>query len=241
LINKSPDKNSLEKPVSENWCLIESNGRLGLVDRARPEQSAVTVDFPVHLKSARGRSELAALPLIRAMGKRANQVIDATAGMGQDSFALAVFGYSVIAYERSEMIAALLADALRRVKVNKELDTLLGDRLQFIHGDAKDELNALPVSPDIVYLDPMYPPRRKKSALAKKEMQVLRALVGDDHDSLQLFDVARRTATDRVVVKRPIYAEPIVSKPAIGPSMSYESKLVRFDVYLNSLSSREGA
>ena len=100
-----------------------------------------------------------------------------------------------------------------------------------VPGDAISELNALQAKPDVVYLDPMYPPRRKKSALAKKEMQVLRTLVGDDPDAKQLFEVARKIATERVVVKRPVYAEPIVAKP----SMSYESKLVRFDVYLTSL------
>jgi 16S rRNA (guanine1516-N2)-methyltransferase len=199
--------------------------------------SPVTIEFPAFLTSARGRSELASLPLVRAMGKRANQVIDATAGMGQDSFALAVFGYSVIAFERSEKIAALLDDASRRVHADNELHALLGDRLRFIHADAIYELKHLQQKPDVVYLDPMYPPRRKKSALAKKEMQLLRTLVGDDGDSLQLFTAARKIAGDRVVVKRPIYAEPIAG----APSMSYESKLVRFDVYLSHAPSPEGS
>jgi 16S rRNA (guanine1516-N2)-methyltransferase len=235
LINNSPNSHS-RGSAPETWTLTESGGRLGLVDRSQPGMSPVTVEFPAYLTSARGRSELASLPLIRAMGKRSKQVIDATAGMGQDSFALAVFGYSVIAFERSEKIAAMLADASRRLQADKNLHTLLGDRLRVVHGDAIYELVHLQQKPDVVYLDPMYPPKRKKSALARKEMQVLRSLVGDDEDSLQLFDVARKIAGDRVVVKRPIHAEPIVD----APSMSYESKLVRFDVYLKLPSSPEG-
>jgi len=208
---------------------VETNGKLGLVDPDHPERSAVTIEFPVYLASARGRSELASLPLVRAMGKKAKQVVDATAGMGQDSFALAVFGLSVVAIERSDKIAALLKDALQRTHSDDNLKNLLGDRLRVVHGDAIRELKRMAPAPDVVYLDPMYPPKRKKSALAKKEMQVLRALVGDDDDAQQLFEAARSVARDRVVVKRPIYAEPIAPEP----SMSYESKLVRFDVYLN--------
>jgi len=225
LSNSSPDI----RP-DQNWDLVETNGKLGLVDPDHPERSAVTIEFPLHLVSARGRSELASLPLVRAMGKKAKRVVDATAGMGQDSFALAVFGFSVVAIERSDKIAALLKDALQRVQTDDEQKKLLGDRLQLVRGDAIKELKRMAPAPEVVYLDPMYPPKRKKSALAKKEMQVLRALVGDDDDAQLLFEAARSIASDRVVVKRPIYAEPIAPEP----SMSYESKLVRFDVYLNN-------
>jgi 16S rRNA (guanine1516-N2)-methyltransferase len=235
LIN-NPSKNSHSRePSSDTWSLTESGGRLGLIDQSHPGMPPVTIEFPAYLTSARGRSELASLPLIRAIGKRAKRVVDATAGMGQDSFALAVFGYSVTAFERSDKIAALLMDALNRVQANEELDALLGDRLRVVHADAIKELRHLQPGPEVVYIDPMYPPRRKKSALAKKDMQVLRALVGDDRDAASLFDVARRTASERVVVKRPVYADPIAAEP----SMSYESKLVRFDVYLNNTSKPE--
>ena len=229
--NRDPlSSSSRENRPGQNWNLVESNGKLGLVDPAHPEQSAITIEFPAYLASARGRSELASLPLIRAMGKKARQIVDATAGMGQDCFALAVFGFSVVAIERSDKIAALLKDALQRAQTDDELNELLGDRLQVVPGDAIKELKRMAPAPEVVYLDPMYPPKRKKSALAKKEMQVLRALVGDDDDAQLLFEVARSIARDRVVVKRPIYAEPISPEP----SMSYESKLVRFDVYLNN-------
>ena len=230
MINANRDpltNNSRDNRPDQNWNLVETNGKLGLVDPDHPERP---IEFPVYLASARGRSELPSLPLVRAMGKKAKQVVDATAGMGQDSFALAVFGFSVIAIERSDKIAALLQDALQRTYADDEQKKLLGDRLQVIHGDAIRELKRMTPAPEVVYLDPMYPSKRKKSALAKKEMQVLRALVGDDDDAQQLFEVARSVARDRVVVKRPIYAEPIAPEP----SMSYESKLVRFDVYLNN-------
>ena len=90
-------------------------------------------------------------------------------------------------------------------------------------GHSQSDLEA----PDVVYLDPMFP-LRKRSALAKKEMRVLRRLVGDDEDAGELLEVARRAARRRVVVKRTPEAPPL----AAAPTMSYRGKLVRYDVYL---------
>lgn len=224
--NASPDP-LIDSPP-DNFQLAEIDGLLALVDRTHPRRSPVTVEFPSHLVSARGRSELAAQPLVRAMGKKPRDIVDATAGMGQDSIALAVFGFQVTAYERSGTIAALLQNGVQRMQQDRELGALLGDRLQVIQGDSIQTLPRLQSPPQVIYLDPMYPPKRRKSALAKKEIQLLRALVGDDMDATLLYQTAMRCAGDRVVVKRPHYAEPIADRP----DMSYEGKLVRFDVYL---------
>jgi 16S rRNA (guanine1516-N2)-methyltransferase len=61
----------------------------------------------------------------------------------------------------------------------------------------------------------------------RKEHKWLRDLVGDDVDALELFDVARHTATKRVVVKRPDRAPPLVPNSAA----SILGKLVRYDIY----------
>ena len=80
-----------------------------------------------------------------------------------------------------------------------------------------------------VYLDPMYPPPRRSSALPKRALQVLRQLVGDSSDAAELLAAARSRAA-RVVVKRPHRAPPL----APGTSHALASKLVRFDVYVNA-------
>ena len=66
-------------------------------------------------------------------------------------------------------------------------------------------------------------------------MHALRDLVGEDPDAHMLFRTAMQVAKERVVVKRPHYAEPLIEKP----SMSYQGKLVRFDVYLTKFGSWE--
>ena len=83
------------------------------------------------------------------------------------------------------------------------------------------------IPPDVIYIDPMYP-ERKKSALVKKEMQILQRLHGEDDGNEQLLALALRYARKRVVVKRPINAE-ILSD--IKPNTSVRSKKTRYDIY----------
>jgi len=166
-------------------------------------------------------------PLARAMGKKNISIIDATAGLGQDAFLLAAMGFQVFAVERNAVLAALLQDALLRAQKNATVERVLAGRLSFIYGDARKIVPALAPA-DVIYLDPMFPPKRSKSALARKEMRILRDLVGEDADAGLLFDMARAHAQNRVVVKRPQYAKPLIP----GPDFALAGKLVRYDVYL---------
>ena len=139
-------------------------------------------------------------------------------------------GYEVLCIERSPVMAELLRDGFKRLA---ELDwmqrlNLLPPRL--LIGNAIDLLTALETRPECIYLDPMFPPKRKKSALAKKLMMVLRDLLGDDQDKEQLFSAAISAAGKRVVVKSPDYAEPLDGKP----NESFRGKLLRYDVYFKN-------
>ncbi|MFV1996653.1 MAG: class I SAM-dependent methyltransferase [Acidiferrobacterales bacterium] len=166
-------------------------------------------------------------PLARAMGKKNTSIIDATAGLGQDAFLLTAMGFQAIAVERNAVLAALLQDALSRAQQNSIVEKVLAGRLSFIYGDARKIVPALDPA-DVIYLDPMFPPRRSKSALARKEMRILRDLVGEDADAGQLFEMAHAHARNRVVVKRPQHAKPLIP----GPDFALVGKLVRYDVYL---------
>lgn len=169
--------------------------------------------------------------LFQAVGFRHGRpsVLDATAGLGRDAFRLAYHGCQVTAVERSPILFALLKDGLARAMLEPEIAEKLGDRLRFESGDARDLMGKIAASdcPDVVYVDPMFPPKRK-SALVKVEMRVLRQLVGDDLDARELFEAARTVARQRVVVKRHFHAEPI----APSPTHSLGDKTTRYDVYL---------
>jgi 16S rRNA (guanine1516-N2)-methyltransferase len=156
-------------------------------------------------------------------------VLDATAGLGRDGFVLASLGCCVQCIERSAIIAALLQDGIDRLKLSETI------KMSLIVADANDYMRHLPEAeyPDVVYLDPMYPVRTK-SALVKKELRILRDIVGEDQDSNQLLHSALRIAKKRVVVKRPLPA-PLLDN-AIKPSVVYKGKTSRFDVYLTKSS-----
>lgn len=173
--------------------------------------------------------------LARAIGLKPNfkpSVLDATAGFGCDSFILAQLGCSVTLLERSSIIFLLLEDALKRSLNNPKFLNL---SVKLIKIEALVYLNQISAckqsSPDIIYLDPMYP-YSNKSALVKKEMRLLRHLVGGDNDASNLLKLAIICAKRRVVVKRPRLSAYLAE---IKPHHSILGKQHRLDVYLTHL------
>jgi 16S rRNA (guanine1516-N2)-methyltransferase len=75
-------------------------------------------------------------------------------------------------------------------------------------------------------MDPMFPPKKRASALPRKEMVMLREMVGADLDAAELLRVARESARQRVILKRGDDA-PELAKP----DWSIEGTTVRFDVF----------
>ena len=206
--------------------LVVTAEHLELRDNLDPQMGPVCVDFS-HLDLRPYSPNLSRRqPLARALGKKAQTVVDATAGYCQDALLFALMGYRTTAIERSPVVMALARDGLRRLTARAGIT--LDKRLQLIEADGRVLLPSITPPPEVIYLDPMFPPKRKKSAVVKKEMRLLRALVGDDSDAHGLLEISRRVALDRVVVKRPDDAPPL----APDPSMSLASKLVRYDVYL---------
>lgn len=179
--------------------------------------------------SGSGRRQLIA----RAVGIKGTPpaVLDATAGLGRDAFLLACLGCRVMAVERSAVVLALVQDAVDRARrmPDPKLHTVL-DRLRLVHADAREWLTRMSPdeAPDVVYLDPMYPARKRASVASSKELTVLRLVVGDDPDAAELLAVARRMARHRVVVKRPRLAAPLAEQPDVV----FRGKMVRYDAYL---------
>ena len=91
------------------------------------------------------------------------KAIDATAGMGEDAFLLAAYGYEVTLYEQNPVIAALLKDALRRAKKHMVLKEIAG-RMKLVEGDSVECLSRLMDPVDLIYLDPMFPARQKSGS-----------------------------------------------------------------------------
>lgn len=171
-------------------------------------------------------------PLARAVGLRrgeALRVVDATAGLGRDAGLLAWLGADVLAIERHPVVAALLQDALARAAGDARLGPALAARLHVLCADARAVLSdASRPPPDVVLLDPMYPTAGRRAA-PRRELALLRQLVGADEDAAELLDLALSVARRRVVVKRPAHAPPLGGRE---PHHRLPGASTRFDVHV---------
>ena len=160
-------------------------------------------------------------------------VLDVTAGLGGDAFVLASLGCQMQLLEKNPLVYLLLEDGLRRgSQVEDEtLAAIVANNMQLKPcQDALLYMQSCPsTSIDVVYLDPMFP-ERKKSAKVKKAMQYFHDVVGlDEAQEQALLHEALRLAKKRVVVKRPKLA-PVLE--GIAPSFQMKAKSIRYDIYL---------
>ena len=150
--------------------------------------------------------------------------VDATAGLGEDSFLLASAGFEVTLCEFDPVIAALLRDAVDRARADARTAAAAA-RMTVVHGDSKEILANLPQAPDVVYLDPMFP-ARTKSAAVKKKFQLIHDLEAPCTDEHELVQAAVAAHPRKVVIKRPIKGAVL---DGIKPSHSVSGKAVRYD------------
>ena len=172
-------------------------------------------------------------PLVRAAGIKKGlvpSIVDATAGLGRDAFLLASAGAAVTLIERSPEVHELLEDALARAAAESSELAEVVARMTLIRGDARSLLPEL--KPDVVIVDPMHPPRRG-TALVKQEMRQLSAIVGADEDADELMRIALASARERVVLKWPLRAAPLLAAPR--PSHQLSGKTVRYEVFITAL------
>ncbi len=151
-------------------------------------------------------------------------VIDATAGMGEDSLLLAAAGFTVELYEYNPVIAALLHDTLLRAKEHPQLKEIVG-RMHLQEANSVEALSLLSSPPDIVFLDPMFP-ARQKSALIKKKFQLLHFLEQPCDEENELLCAAMQARPQKIVIKRPKNASFLAGRK---PSYSLDGSTIRYD------------
>lgn len=200
---------------SGSYFVYDQDG-LTLIDE---ELGKLHLDFMTSVdyirKAHRGKNELIAKALGLSKGKV--KIFDATMGLAQDAWFLAQLGAEIEGCERSPVVYLLLADALQRARE---------PLLQIHYGDSIQWLRSHPTAYSSVYIDPMFP-EKKKSALPRKEMRIFKKWVGEDLDATDLLKTALESTAERVVVKRPLRAEAL----AAGVIHSFEGQTVRYDLY----------
>ena len=156
-------------------------------------------------------------------------IVDATAGLGYDAFILASLGAKVTLIERSKKMYEILQNGINEAtSFGGEIERII-NRMDLLFGDSKDILAKL--SPEVVMIDTMYKDR-KKTALVKNNMRLVREIVGPDSDYVELLKIALNCAKNRVVLKQPRYADPI--KEIRKCSHQILGKTIRYDVFMTN-------
>lgn len=218
----------MQEKLGENadFSLYFEENQLYIQDLSQKQGAKASIDFlggRVGYRTTKGggKGQLIA----KACGAAPKFILDATTGFGEDAYALAVLGHKVWGIEKNPIVFSLLEDAVSRL-------ALQAPDIQFhiIHANAIDFLEDILEPPEVIYLDPMFPePEHKKSALSKKEMQILQKLLrGEEGRTDELFAKAMSKATERVVVKRPIDGPPLSDHK----HQSIASDTTRMDIYL---------
>ena len=227
---------------ADSWTLYRDPSADSPLSLIRPDAVTLTIDFTAGKARHRaGESGGGAQALTRALGIKTYVknhghhpvIIDATGGLGQDAWALASSGCKLTIIERHPVVHALLADALARALANARTSQTAG-RIRLMKADAEQAVATL-CTPDThaVYLDPMYPSKRRTAA-SKKGMQFLHALLGpvSVKESPSLLLSAVTSGVSRVVVKRPKGAPTLAGTDCFdGQRTEVQTPNTRYDIY----------
>ena len=214
-------------PVPDGLSLIRTEKGLTLTDGKLTLSGDFTELLP-RLRKDRLSGEL----LIKACRIRNLNgpvtVVDATAGMGEDSLLLAEAGFWVLLFEKDPVIGALLSDTLLRSRDIPELSAAVG-RMTLYREDsisAMRNMNGDDKAPDIIFLDPMFPGRTKSGKIGKK-FQLLQRLECPCADEAELLAAAVSANPRKIVIKRPLKGPFLAGRK---PDYSVSGKAVRYDV-----------
>jgi len=215
---------------ADSWCLLVSAEQRTLI---RPDGARMRIDFTQGKAALRQAQSSKDQSLVRALGlhklsqaqRQATHVIDATAGLGQDGWIIACQGCKTTLLEETPLVAAMLHHAIEQAAGEPALASI-AKNVEVMNVRSQD----YDARADIIYLDPMFP-AKKKQAKVKKGMQFLQALLPDS-DNTHLLQHALNAATSRVVVKRPNGATVIAgTENWSGQLTTVETDATRFDIY----------
>lgn len=215
------DADLILKHLPETLTLSLKDGVLFAHDE---NQQHIHVDF-LHGKIAyRAAQHIGGEYLIKACRLKSQKhvrVLDATCGMGRDSFILYQDGFEVLATEQNPLTHALLTDGLQRYFA------ATGHMPFQLYLQTAEKIMA-EQSFDVIYLDPMFP-EKTKSAKSKKDMQLFHLIHQNAEDNaMDLLNLALEADCQRVVIKRPLRAKPLIARK---PTFEIAGKSCRFESY----------
>ena len=224
-----------EKLAKYDVIILVDDKILSLQLNQTKKSSPISIDLVSNLQHYQNKtSNLNSLPIVKALGnsQKNRTLLDATCGMGKDTSLFLSRGFKVTALENSPIMAKLFENAISRCQQDTNFAKLIKNNLKFKHADAFDTLASLQYStnkPDIIYLDPMFL-EKKKSALSKKEMQILQYILPATTytEQKKLLSLALKAAQKRDIIKQPKNAPVLIE----GVAHQYKGRAVRYDLYI---------
>lgn len=207
--------------AGSSWVYVYSSEGLGLKNLKRIKERAITIG------AKDSKNTLADLMLKLCDGKKDIQLIDATAGLLNDTHSLQRLGYALTSFESNPLLALL-------IMTNSLLKTSfrhLNSSWEFIPSRFNAEELVKFSNPrfTIIMFDPMFEAKNHKS-LPSLEMQILSELEQEYPNQALTSQEFRQwqELASAIVVKRPDKAPYIFE---IRPKYSINSKLLRWDIY----------
>lgn len=170
----------------------------------------------------------------QAIGRKTQTVIDATGGWLGDTLLMCSQNYHVNVIERHWVLQGFIDEACQRLEQSQWLQNNQAPLPELIKADAVEYFSSQEFDADCIYIDPMFPPKLKRSAAVRKSMKVLQELVGQDNNPEKIFEAAYSSNVKRIVVKRPDYAQALDEglSNIKSATETLKGKLVRYDVYI---------
>lgn len=217
--------NEIFKKAQTGWIYDYSPQGIGLKSLKRPKEK------PISIGSKDSLNPLSQLVDKICTDKKSIQLIDATAGLLNDTHSLLRLGYPLTYFEANPLLSLLIL-------VHNALKTKLPSKATFDFKPQSFDVNHLEQLRQqsdqsnqyiVVYYDPMFMTKNHKS-LPSLEMQILAEL--EEQYPNTNMDVEQfqnwLNLSNVIIVKRPDKAPYYLN---LNPKYSVRSKLIRFDVY----------
>ena len=226
------DEENRPVPVRKDGCLCLEEGDLSIkgdYTQMLPRLKYNNLSGELLVKAVRRKKKEAS---DETSGTSGLHILDATAGLGEDSLLLAAAGHSVTLYEYDPVIGALLEDTMLRASQDERLKDIM-ERMELRKENSIEAMRQMATDPeaeryDVILLDPMFP-GRKKSGMIKKKFQLIQQLEKPCEEEAELFDAALGMKPEKIVVKRPLKGPFLAGRT---PGYSLTGKAIRVDVYV---------
>ena len=148
-------------------------------------------------------------------------ILDATGGLGHDSFILALLGQKITVLEKNMGLCILIEEALHNLP-NLPYFNDAKNNISIINNDSRAFLSSAE-NFDVVYIDPMF--NSKKKLKRTKQMEFLDDYLKEyDDPSVEFYD----SNFKRLVIKKELRAISSIKDCSV---LSFKGSSVRYDIY----------